>query len=394
MDSNLVTSVLEVIVNSSSNRDVFQSHHTNVTKSKYIDGAYDKGYIETEMECNLFTFVVYVVIFGTMCLCGLVGNSLSFVVLLWDKYSHLPSTFLLRVLALTDNFFLLATGTSQMFSAVTLYYDIRDHPLMPYIRKYLWPVVYITQTQTVWMTVLISINRFIAICLPFRALSLCTMSRVRFQVGTLTALVVLYNVPRFYEYTIDGNATTAVAAVVSGGGGGDSALKLDRRYNIVYENLLYTLIVFLGPFVVLTALNARLIREIVRLGHRRLEDTSLHHAVRDEDEERNITVVMIVIVVLFLVSQTPACVNQLLFYVIGSETYLCGHPYFYYYHISNVVVSSNACLNFGVYCIFRFRFRQRAYLLFRYGRKSLLKRKTREASVVPRSNAGMMTGVV
>jgi len=67
--------------------------------------------------------------------------------------------------------------------------------------------------------------------------------------------------------------------------------------------------------------------------------------------------VMIIIVVIFLVCQTPAFVNQLV-YVIGVED-SCGLPYFYYYHFSNIIVSANSAVNFVVYCVFRRQFRRR-----------------------------------
>jgi len=67
--------------------------------------------------------------------------------------------------------------------------------------------------------------------------------------------------------------------------------------------------------------------------------------------------VMIVIVLIFLVCQTPAFVNQLLF-VIGVAD-ACGLPYYYYYHFSNIIVSANSAVNFVVYCVFRRQFRRR-----------------------------------
>jgi len=66
---------------------------------------------------------------------------------------------------------------------------------------------------------------------------------------------------------------------------------------------------------------------------------------------------MIIIVVIFLVCQTPAFVNQLV-YVIGVED-SCGLPYYYYYHLSNIFVSANSAVNFVVYCVFRRQFRRR-----------------------------------
>ena len=51
-----------------------------------------------EGDCTQFTFVLYVGVFGVLCIFGLVGNTLSFLVLSWERHSHV-ATFLLQVKA-------------------------------------------------------------------------------------------------------------------------------------------------------------------------------------------------------------------------------------------------------------------------------------------------------
>ena len=40
-----------------------------------------RAVISAELDCKVFTLVLYVFVFGTMCIFGLVGNVLSFVVM-------------------------------------------------------------------------------------------------------------------------------------------------------------------------------------------------------------------------------------------------------------------------------------------------------------------------
>jgi len=47
-------------------------------------------------NCDQFTFVLYVFVLGAICLFGLVGNTLSFLVLRADRRVHV-ATFLLQV---------------------------------------------------------------------------------------------------------------------------------------------------------------------------------------------------------------------------------------------------------------------------------------------------------
>lgn len=107
----------------------------------------------------------------------------------------------------------------------------------------------------------------------------------------------------------------------------ETDLKQSFLYNIIYENVLYSLFVFLGPLLILVALNACLVNELVRarrrLRERRLPATMCGDA-SVEGSEQNLTLVMIVIIVVFVVCQTPAFVNQLLFSLIGADDYQCG----------------------------------------------------------------------
>ena len=61
---------------------------------------------------------------------------------------------------------------------------------------------------------------------------------------------------------------------------------------------------------------------------RRLRDRQLPAGMTGdstvEGSEHNLTLVMIVIILVFVVCQTPAFVNQLLFLLIGDDDYQCG----------------------------------------------------------------------
>ena len=77
-----------------------------------------------ESDCSLFTLVVYVAVFGSMAMFGLVGNSLSWVVLAWDRRDRgRVASFLLRTMAVADNLFLTAAGLAQISSALIFYID-------------------------------------------------------------------------------------------------------------------------------------------------------------------------------------------------------------------------------------------------------------------------------
>jgi len=107
----------------------------------------------------------------------------------------------------------------------------------------------------------------------------------------------------------------------------ETELKQSFFYAIIYENILYCLFVFLGPLLILVSLNACLVNELVQ-ARRRLRERRLPAIMCGdmsvEGSEHNLTLVMVVIIVVFVVCQTPAFVNQLLFSLIGADDYQCG----------------------------------------------------------------------
>ena len=306
-----------------------------------------------DVECGTFVFVVYVVLLGSMCMFGLVGNTLSFCVLRRERRAHV-ATFLLCALAVVDNFYLIVVGGTSVYAALINFIGHSGNAIQAYLVVFIWPFAYIAQMAAVWMTVHIAFNRYIAICRPFQAPQLCTMHRTRVQLATLATLIVLYNIPRFCEFKISyvivpGENTTLMEPV-------ETPLKLNYHYNLIYENIMYCLFVFLGPLAILVTFNVCLVRELLRI-RKRMQERHLPHASGGEDEENNLTLVMIIIIITFIFCQTPAFFNQILSLV--GLPYECGQPYFYFYQLSNFIASLNSCFNFIVYCAFRRQFQQR-----------------------------------
>jgi len=66
-------------------------------------------------------------------------------------------------------------------------------------------------------------------------------------------------------------------------------------------------------------------QELVR-ARRRLQQRSLPGVETSEElqGEQNLTLVMIIIIIIFVVCQSPAFANQLLYYLIGDQQYACG----------------------------------------------------------------------
>ena len=304
-------------------------------------------------HCETFNFVVYGIVLGTFCLLGISGNTLSIFVLQRDKTNEVAS-FLLQALAVADNSVLLLS-----LIILSLCYGIVPYtsgsgairPVYPYIVKFIHPLGYMAQTLTIWTTVLLAINRFIAVCRPFHATTLCTIRKARYQIIGVVAFSLLFNFPRFFQTQIvtktrktDGEHFTSVTPTIIG----------ERTmFGIIYTNAMYSILVLVLPFVLLAYLNIHLAVELRNMRKRR-NSMSTTPAPRDQ----NITLVMVIIIVIFLICHMPDRILQGIKSFWTPEQTGCYSTIQNYTAVTNVLIAVNSSTNFLVYYFFRKRFRR------------------------------------
>jgi len=92
----------------------------------------------------------------------------------------------------------------------SLYDDVSAY-VTAYVTVCVFPLVHVTQTVhvtqmwTVWVTVLVAVSRYVAICRPYQAPRLCTLRRVRQQTAAVAIAILAYNAPRFLEFRVEYN---------------------------------------------------------------------------------------------------------------------------------------------------------------------------------------------
>jgi len=104
---------------------------------------------------------------------GILGNLLSVVVLGLDQSIRRTTGLLLRALAVADTAYLV---TCLMFQTLkTIHQDTDWLPTAvqrgwPYVEPYVWPLASIAQTCNVWLVVVLTADRYVAICRPLHAI--------------------------------------------------------------------------------------------------------------------------------------------------------------------------------------------------------------------------------
>jgi len=126
----------------------------------------------------------------------------------------------------------------------------------------------------------------------------------------------------------------------------------NQIYQIIYSNLLYYPVMYILPLASLAYLNFKLITSLKAFKQKALTSSSRRN------KEDNITHCVIAIVCVFIVSQTPALLNQIFWATFSNEDRDCGRFHFYYTKLSDLLVVVNSSCNFVVYCLFGPTFRR------------------------------------
>lgn len=315
--------------------------------------------------CVGFQFFLNTVFIGVLCLIGFVGNTISFLVFRRDRHNRVP-VFLLQSLAVADNSVLCTA-----FIALSVFYGIvpiagqkAEELARPYIVRYLNPLACVAQSCTIWMTVLLAINRYLAVCRPFTTRKWLTMTHARIQVFSVVFFSVLVNIPRVFEtdmYPSISNATAQTAAVGTTSfpnSTSASSAKKDRSahwyFEVVYLNAFYTSVVLVLPILLLVGFNIPLLRQL-QASKREMIRNSLSYSGH---QENNITVVMVIIILEMIVCHSPDRVVQIIRIFFSSKSNRsCPSPLYYAINVANFLVILNSSTDFVVYYGFRNRFR-------------------------------------
>ena len=313
-------------------------------------------------HCLLFDFIIEAAMMGTLCLFGFTGNTLSMLCLSRDK-SKTATPFLLVSLELADTLFLVTVLVLRVFTSIHTFTGWLEDLMnvFPYIGTYVWPCALIASTATIYLTLLVTVNRYISVCRPYEASSLCSVYHARRHVVLVATFSIFYNLPRFFEYKVISrfNTLTNKTEIRSI----PSRLGEHIYYQIIYSNVLYFLVMFLIPLITLVILNYKLIKALRKTKQKRsqlLHSSSENAHSRSEDD---ITLILIVVVLVFVICQTPALITQSLFSFLQDKKRMCPNVFFYYERLSDLMVVANSSMNFIIYCFCSRKFRQILVLL-------------------------------
>ena len=302
-------------------------------------------------------------IVGIIAVVGIIGNILTFVIF-WKGNFKSSTSFLFLSLALIDSAVLLTVFTCCIVGLVWLPHDLRVYLIVS-----VWPLRSMAETATIWLTVLIAVNRYIIVCRPLRATQWCTLSKVKIQLAVVLVLVVLYNIPRIVRYSVvhitRNNGTSYVARIELMGA------RSFPKFYYVYDTVLRIIVLVGLPLCILTFLTIRLIKAMK--AHRRMQ---AEMQSQNSQPDSSMTFALVIVVIVFIICRAPLLIGNVMS-ILGWLSYV-GSCYFDLMYVT--LLAFNSAVNVIIYIIINRRFRN-----------VLLANVCRRRSAIPVVTANVMT---
>ena len=246
--------------NSSSN---ISSNNENNRINFSIDSNCSVPHVDSEYCLFKTAIDVYVII--ALCIFGLLCNTLSIVVLGRDRMMRDTTRFLLQMLSISDSFYLAACFFFQTFATLeecTLWHETLNF-YWAHLKTPAYVCASIAQTSTVWMVVIVTADRWVAIIHPLHISRYSTLAIVRREVAVAWILATLYNVPRVFERSVETLVNYQEAETVTRCWRVTwTKLREDPYYVVIYDCALFFLLRFFLPLSLIAFFNTRLIQTI------------------------------------------------------------------------------------------------------------------------------------
>ena len=281
---------------------------------------------------------------------GLIGNIIAFRTF-GKMESQNASTTLLRFLAVVDSSLLLLV----LLSAVLSMFYQHDRYFSYVSMHCILPALYaIARTSTIWTPVLIGLQRYIAVCKPLLASSMCTVGNARKQFVCVLVFSVIVNVPQFFTRKIDGviseDGDSNVTYVVN-----ETPLAKSPWYNTGYDKVIRIgLVNYAIPVVSLAFITVNLLQSLRSYRQRRISMTGGHSRGQ---EDRGVDRMIIVVVVVFIICHTGYPIGTIL----DGQTYAPDtHEGLFCIMFSALLIFTllNSSVNCLIYIAFNRQFRQ------------------------------------
>ncbi|KAH7715752.1 Protein FRPR-18 b [Aphelenchoides avenae] len=222
---------------------------------------------------------------------------------------------------------------------------------LAYVLKFVYPINLMMQTCSIYIMVLITMERWTAVSRPLQVRIWCTPRTSRFALLAVLCFAIAYNIIRFWEYSIVDLPDGSVAYERN-----LRDIEKHPNYVVGYYTVLYLLTHFLLPFGLIIVMNGHVCKSIIQLRRARLMLT------RQQQREHNTTMMLLVVTLIFASCNVlPFLLN--LAECFQPDLFVADHTKWIAYQLndlSNLLVVLNSSTTWIIYLTFSAKYRHTA----------------------------------
>ena len=334
--------------------NVTNSSLLNATSVSHNIYAYYNDNFEglSSMETHMVGTIIHRIILPAICACGILGIILT-VIVLSHKNMYTSTNCYLMALSFADLIFLLIMATTLV-----------DNQFVPDSKAYYRYVIYVTYSAifmhifllaSIWLTVMLAVERFIAICRPFLANKMCTVGKARIIVLIIYAVALICRLPNFWEnrvvtlYDPITNSTLSYMEVTD--------FSTNEHYITLYPWIIDVFLTSMIPCLLLIILNVKLIWEVKKSTQylqRNLVIRANGTSSVAQKEDLQITIMLISVIMVFFICQAPYVIYTAIVSINKFAAHSSGFMVFRY--VTMLLLTLKSAVNFILYCWFSEKF--------------------------------------
>ena len=306
-----------------------------------MDSYYDCLKSPTKYEYEVEYFWISGVALVLVGFLGLIGNSLSIIVLSQKKFRKNVFYNLLIELACFDTLFILSYGIYAGYQSMACQDSYNSN-----VSHITYQLMNIGLSGSIYSTVVVSIERYIGICHP----------RVKYERSTwiyaitVVAISVGYNLPRLFEYQYKIENGRLISSKPS--------WAESESYVTYYIDLCEILIENVVPITLLSFTNGAIIRSMYKSSQMKINNE------KNETQKNRATAskTLFLVVTVFMISHIPGFVNKFLYHLgcrgcSDEEEMEYRSSWNLIHPIGNLLLMINSSVNFLIYCAVGTKFR-------------------------------------
>ncbi|KAK3085681.1 hypothetical protein FSP39_007067 [Pinctada imbricata] len=325
----------------------------------YINGFYSE--IDTDENDSVDNYQEYIIgkklllyISPIILIIGTIGNLLSFIV--FKAHGSKVSTYsYLAALAVMD-LFVLYVGLLRRWVAQLSDIDIGDHS--DWLCKFVMFFGYVCSDSSVWLIIIVTAERYIAVQYPLRASIMCKVRRARFI--TFIPVIVLCIINIHFFWTVALNPFN-----------GQIKCSANPSYIFLVEKVwpwVDTALYSLCPFFIITILNSFIVHQVLNARRKReaylmqkKERAIPHRRSKSAEASMRLTLMLLAVSFSFLITTLPMNV-VLIVSQFGNNSPKQGMKQYASFilvkDISEILMYVNHSINFFLYCAAGKKFRK------------------------------------